>query len=558
MEKPAIILPVRKNEKPFDEFIKDIAGSFSDYYVVIVNDGCYSDVELPVEYKGKIDVIHHATSLGLGRAIKSGINQYLVNKKHLQKSVIVVNRDDGFVFREDVEKISEYIERNPNDLIWGYSEINEKSKFIVNTAVRLFGLLSGLKISNLMSTIFAIPYPLLLPTLHLNDSGDDISLDILSLVGKWHYQIMEVVISQDNQQSGYSTRRIIKDSLKLFFIFLRFSFISIITAGIDMAVFSLLFFLTNNILLSIVISRITAGTFQFVSGKHLVFRSRNNYRKELIKYILLVAILMMLSYSVLTPMVIYLRLSPYLAKVITEAVIFFLSFAAQKMFVFSSEDHGESTDWDQYYKTAPKTTVVTRKFTERILINLMEKYRPENIKQICEFGGGNSTFFPIVRASFPNTMYAVVDNNQLGLNLFLENNQDDPFIQGFVDDILSPTNRIPTADIVYSVGLIEHFSPEDTKRAIKEHFNVCRPGGIVILTFPTPTWLYQAARSIADFLGLWHFHDERPLSFKEVIEIAKEFGEVKESLINWPIVFTQGVILVEANEAITNKVEGEF
>ena len=559
MENLVVILPIQKIEKTFEVFLNEINETIGDYQVIIVNDGCFSSLnEIPARYKEKIHIVHHAVSLGMGQAIKSGINHYLVNNKQDQSGLIVVNRNDGVVFSEDIDQMTDHFNENPDHLIWGYSESNEQINFVLRNAIFLFGAMNGFSIEHLQSSIFTIPGNMLIPVLYLTENGDDFVLDVLSVAGKMKCGISEVQTCLESQKYDYSTKKILKDSLRQIFVFMRFSFTSIITAAIDMAVFSLIYFLSHNILFSIIISRITAGTFQFISGKHIVFRSKNNYRKELIKYILLVATLMMLSYGVLTPMVIYLRITPYFAKILSEVLIFILSFAAQRLFVFSADSHGENTDWDQYYKNTPKTTSITRRITERILVDLMKNNQPENMKNICEFGGGNSSFFPAIRKSFPDVMYTVVDNNQYGLNLFLKNNQDDKLIKGIVGDILSPEEYIPQSDIVYSVGLIEHFTPEDTKRAIKEHFNVCRPGGIVILTFPTPTWLYQVARSIANFWGLWHFHDERPLSFTEVIEIVKEFGDVKESLINWPIVFTQGVVLIKANEVIANKVKSEF
>lgn len=39
-------------------------------------------------------------------------------------------------------------------------------------------------------------------------------------------------------------------------------------------------------------------------------------------------------------------------------------------------------------------------------------------------------------------------------------------------------------DTVYSLGLIEHFAPGESKELIKEHWRVCRPGGTLIVAVP--------------------------------------------------------------------------
>jgi len=98
-------------------------------------------------------------------------------------------------------------------------------------------------------------------------------------------------------------------------------------------------------------------------------------------------------------------------------------------------------------------------------------------------------------------------------------------------------------DLVLSIGLIEHFDETGTQKAIKAHFELLKPKGIAIMTFPTPTFLYNIARFIAEKLGLWIFHDERPLRIEEVLETALEYGEQSEYKIIWPIIFTQGMVV---------------
>ncbi len=64
------------------------------------------------------------------------------------------------------------------------------------------------------------------------------------------------------------------------------------------------------------------------------------------------------------------------------------------------------------------------------------------------------------------------------------------------------------ADVVFSIGLIEHFDPAGTRQAIEAHFALLKPGGYAIISYPTPTWLYRAARTLTEAAGLWKFHDE--------------------------------------------------
>jgi cyclopropane fatty-acyl-phospholipid synthase-like methyltransferase len=112
-----------------------------------------------------------------------------------------------------------------------------------------------------------------------------------------------------------------------------------------------------------------------------------------------------------------------------------------------------------------------------------------------------------------------------------------------MDDVLAFSGFNALADIAFSVGLIEHFSPSDTKRAIQTHFDSVRSGGLVIVTFPTPTLLYRTTRRTIELLGQWKFHDERPLSFTEVLPTMERYGTILHTEINWPIFLTQGIVV---------------
>ncbi len=120
-------------------------------------------------------------------------------------------------------------------------------------------------------------------------------------------------------------------------------------------------------------------------------------------------------------------------------------------------------------------------------------------------------------------------------------------VELLLKDILNDDLEDEQSDLVLSVGLIEHFDPKGTQKAVKTHFDLLKPGGLAVITFPTPTFLYRVARYCAEKLGLWIFHDERPLEFKEVVETVEKYGQLLEQKIIWPIVFTQGLIVCRKN-----------
>ncbi len=205
----------------------------------------------------------------------------------------------------------------------------------------------------------------------------------------------------------------------------------------------------------------------------------------------------------------------------------------------------EATDWDTYYTHVPATAKLTRRYTTSALINAIETYGSPGSGErlsIIELGGANSCFLDAIVKRVAPASYDVVDTNEYGLNLLAKRPPNKAAVRLHRESVLG-LKLEELADVAFSAGLIEHFDPEGTRRAIFAHFDVVRPGGIAIITFPTPTVLYQAARSALEFAGLWKFPDERPLRREEVVATVEQRGVIVREKLLWPLILTQHMIV---------------
>lgn len=208
-----------------------------------------------------------------------------------------------------------------------------------------------------------------------------------------------------------------------------------------------------------------------------------------------------------------------------------------------------ATDWDRYYQSVPATARLTRQYTTAMLVGAIRRYAQPPAGQplaMVEIGGANSCFVDRLVAEFAPRSYDVVDTNQFGLDLLARH--------AAAGGSLGQTLRLhresvlamslpPAADVVFSVGLVEHFSPADTRAAVLAHFNAVRTGGLAIITFPTPTGLYRATRRFLESIGQWKFHDERPLLPPEVLQSVRERGELLFEKTLWPLMLTQHLVV---------------
>ncbi|NIM13828.1 MAG: methyltransferase domain-containing protein [Candidatus Aminicenantes bacterium] len=205
----------------------------------------------------------------------------------------------------------------------------------------------------------------------------------------------------------------------------------------------------------------------------------------------------------------------------------------------------KKTDWNAYYRKPYKFAGFTKRIITRVVLKYIRKYSPvQRNFTLLEFGGGNSCFYELFNRVFEPDKYYIVDNNQVGLEELRRRTGERENTVLVNQDILDPDLDVE-CDLVFSVGLIEHFSVDNTRKAILSHFNVLKKGGILILGFPTPTFLYKITRKISELLGLWIFHDERPLTIEEVLNTANQHGELLDQTIIWSIFLTQAVVVIK-------------
>jgi len=215
-----------------------------------------------------------------------------------------------------------------------------------------------------------------------------------------------------------------------------------------------------------------------------------------------------------------------------------------------------ATDWTRYYESPFITAHVTRRITGHVLVNTLSAAGFPESAGIIELGGGNSAFCDTLIQHFRASRYTVIDSNPRGIELFREKHPQQQTGAVRADILTLNSALIEPADLVFSVGLVEHFTEEQTKIAIRRHFELAKPGGLVLITFPAPNLSYRLIRRAAEALGLWRFPDERPIRLEDAAALCAEHGEVLAKRLNRAILLTQGIVLarkpiwIDPNQAL--------
>ena len=523
--------------------------------IVVVDDGSghvSDDVFRTLREENLCTVLSHAVNTGKGAALKLGLDDLYT--RFPDCPAVVTADADGQHTPVDIERIAREAENHPDSLILGVRSFDGenvpfRSRIGNKTTRLLMRLFLGLAVSDTQTGLRTIPRKLIPELLEITSNRYEFELEMLILCRRAGIPLRETGIRtiylDGNAGSHFNP---LLDSFKIYFVLFRYILSSVVTALFDFLVFLLVFPLTGgNVLVSTYLSRGAAVCLNYALVKNMVFGSRQKILRTFPGYLLLVCVSGFISAAMVTYMQEYFHLDPRLGKPVAELLLYLANFVIQRDFIFSPAELPEPpapTDWDRYYASPYKTAGYARRIVGRKLLNLLRRFQPLPHPEIAELGGGNSCFFERIETTVHPARYVIYDNNALGVRKFEERTAGRPGVSARTCDLLhlNPEQQ-PEFDVVFSVGLIEHFPPELTRKMVEAHFQLVREGGVVILFFPTPTLLYRATRSLSELLRLWIFHDERPLRLSEVESDLPAGSVILHREIIWCNFLTQQIII---------------
>lgn len=314
-------------------------------HIVVVNDGSgenFDSLFSEIETFSHVTVIHHAINLGKGAALKTGFNYALVT--WAETTTIVTADADGQHAPEDILRVAQTAIEYPNALIVGARQFGKdvplRSRFGNILTRYVFRIFTGLKLTDTQTGLRAYPKDLCLQNLRININGYDFEMENLvraKQIQGSSLKLMELPIrtiyEEGNKSSHFNP---LLDSMRIYFVFLRFSMVSFISFLIDYGLFSLVLFMTNYQAWEIQIGvRIFTSLINFLLNKSFVFHSDNNVYNEYIKYLVAMGYVLFASTILIYICVNLLGINPYIAKPIAELATFLLSFLLVSWLVYT-------------------------------------------------------------------------------------------------------------------------------------------------------------------------------------------------------------------------------
>lgn len=338
-----IIIPAYEPDQRLVNLVATIRQELSDVSVIVVNDG--SDITYQHVYDKTVTLgatlLSHSYNKGKGAALKTAFS-YLLEKGAADEDEYLVTIDsDGQHLVSDMLKVADAVNEKQSTLVLGsrafVGQVPARSRFGNLVTAKLFGLVTGQAIGDTQTGLRAMSTRLLPWLLGLSGDRFEYEFHMLLEAKKSGVLIEEVPIETIYLNSNESSHfRPIRDSLRIYAPFITFLGTALTATLLDALALIILMTLTNNLLLSVVVARVMSAGTQWFLNANLVFRNtRSHPMQTLSRYVVLVLVMLACHYLLIKSLI-GIGLGLLLAKIVTETILFMISYRFQDRFVFAS------------------------------------------------------------------------------------------------------------------------------------------------------------------------------------------------------------------------------
>lgn len=347
-----ILIPSLEPDKKLPIYVDQLC-ELGLNHILVVDDGSgpsYQSIFSELETKGCV-VLHHEQNQGKGCALKTGFT-YI--QENLPGFACVVTADaDGQHVPEDVLSVADLSKQHPNALVLGVrdfsgSDVPPKSLIGNRISAVLFAALYGKYVPDTQTGLRAFTPKLLGCMMEVRGERFEYEIQMLITCVQMHIPILTqpIQVIYENQNKGTHFRPL-RDSTKVIGTilgsFVQFALASLLGAVVDLGLAWILLDVLRplilddylRILLATAAARVVSISVNYCINLFVVFRVQSSAEKSLSRYLLLSALLMLLSGSGVYVLNTVLQINEKIAKIICDTCLFLLSFRVQQKWVFA-------------------------------------------------------------------------------------------------------------------------------------------------------------------------------------------------------------------------------
>lgn len=336
---------------PDEKFLRVVEGLVNAGFetILLVDDGsrpeCRIWFDRAMEYP-QCTLLRHGKNLGKGRALKTAFNHFL-SLENGHAGVVTLD-GDGQHGMDDVVNCAKALEDHPESLILGVrifsgDNVPARSRMGNHITSFIFKSLCGIPVSDTQTGLRGISSEFCRYLLDVKGERFEFETNMLLETPRADVTIREVPIEtvyiEENKSSHF---RVVRDSVAIYGLILKYLSSSILSFALDWGLFTVFLWLLSwiaaglgdmNIYIATAGARILSSLFNFAVNRAVVFRSRENLGKTLVRYYIL-CFCQLLCSAGLVHLLSLTGCPSSLAKIPVDIFLFFVSFRIQRGWVF--------------------------------------------------------------------------------------------------------------------------------------------------------------------------------------------------------------------------------
>lgn len=333
-----IIIPAYNPDFKLVSLVHDLS-ELNEFQIIVVNDGSFTEKQIVFDLISPyVVLLKHNQNTGKGSAIKTAL-KYIEN--HNDSFTVITTMDaDGQHIVDDVVKVCESALIYPNSLILGSRKFDKSTplkSYMGNKITKfIFRCISGKSISDTQTGLRAFNSKFIPLLLSIEGDRYEYEMNMLLRFCKEEIPIKEIEIKTIYRDKENSTSHfnIIKDSIKIYSTLFKYVGSSFVSFIVDYISFIVIMLFTNQLIFSNVSARVISATVNYNLNRKYVFNSTGHLIESLSKYALLCIFILIMNSIILDLLSINLHIPEFIAKIMTEMILFFISLIVQKIYIF--------------------------------------------------------------------------------------------------------------------------------------------------------------------------------------------------------------------------------
>lgn len=335
-----IVIPAYQPNERLLQLIELIQQN-SFYKIVVVDDGsskgCHNIFEKAQQKE--CTVLTHGINKGKGAALKTAFSYVL---KNCPTEDIVCADCDGQHTWQDIQKIAETVSTHRQTIVLGSREfigpIPLKSLIGNKITKTIFTFVSGNVLEDTQTGLRGFSSSMLNWLIQVKGNRYEYEMNQLLDARTAGFDMYSVPIKTiyENNNTGSHFRPIL-DSIRIYLPIFKFAISSFSCGIIDFVMLFVLNWLTSNLLFSVIGARIISSLCNYTFNKYLVFHERRPIlSSSMFKYYALVVLILCMNYLFLKFFTSGVHISLFISKILTEIILFSISFYVQKKVIFKN------------------------------------------------------------------------------------------------------------------------------------------------------------------------------------------------------------------------------